>query len=193
MLAAPNVSADHGAPPHRPRHTQSVAVGIALGVAWLAMRPMLTGLGLALVGAVAAVPAAWTSRRRWRNAAVSASEQPDNERRQPPDARLPGRVERTGCDRVPEIGGGTSMITCVEQLISEYVDGDLSPPVARELEDHLRVCAECRVLLVDYCALVAATHLLAANKRGTGDHGRSPMEMLVRNGLGQARTSDLLA
>jgi len=85
------------------------------------------------------------------------------------------------------------MITCVEQLISEYVDGDLPPAVARELEDHLRVCAECRVLLLDYCALVAATHLLAASKHGTGDYDRTATEIRNRNGFGQARASDLLA
>ena len=85
------------------------------------------------------------------------------------------------------------MIMCVEQLISEYVDGDLSPAVARELENHLLVCAECRVLLLDYCALVTATHLLAASKHGTGDYGRSAAEIRDRNRFGQARTSDLLA
>jgi anti-sigma factor RsiW len=37
------------------------------------------------------------------------------------------------------------MITCAEQLISEYIDGDLSPAVARELEDHFRRCANCLV------------------------------------------------
>jgi len=193
MLAAPNVSADHGAPTPRPRRAQSVVVGIALGVAWLAMRPMLTGFGLALVGVAAAVPAAWTSRRGWRKKTLSARERHNNERRQPPDAPPPGRVDRTGCNRASEFDGGESMITCVEQLISEYVDGDLPPAVARQLEDHLRVCAECRVLLLDYCALVAATHLLAVSKHGTGDYGRSATEIRVRNGFGQARTSDLLA
>lgn len=72
MSAAPNVNADRPAPTPGGRHAQSVAVGIALGVAWLAMRPMLTGFGLALVGAAAAVPAAWTSRRRWRTMSVGS-------------------------------------------------------------------------------------------------------------------------
>ena len=85
------------------------------------------------------------------------------------------------------------MITCVEQLISEYVDGDLPPAVARELEDHFRICAECRVLLLEYCTLVAATHLLAEKRVYTGYTGRSASEIRHRNGFGQARTSNLLA
>jgi anti-sigma factor RsiW len=85
------------------------------------------------------------------------------------------------------------MITCVEQLISEYVDGDLSPAVARDLEDHLRICAECRVLLLDYCGLVAAAHLLAARRHRPGDYARRAAEIRHRNGFGQARTSGLLA
>ena len=76
------------------------------------------------------------------------------------------------------------MITCAEQLISEYIDGELPPAVARELEDHLRICAECRVLLMEYCSLVAATHLLAAGRDRTGDYGRSAAEIRHRNGLG---------
>ena len=85
------------------------------------------------------------------------------------------------------------MIMCVEQLISEYVDGDLPPAVARELEDHFCICAECRVLLLEYYSLVAATHLLAAGRDRTGDDDRSATEIRHRNGLGQARTSDLVA
>jgi len=86
------------------------------------------------------------------------------------------------------------MITCVEQLISEYVDGDLPPAAARELEDHFHLCAECRVFLLKYCSLVAATQLLAAaNRAHTGEYGRSATEIRHRNGFGQARTSDLLA
>jgi anti-sigma factor RsiW len=53
------------------------------------------------------------------------------------------------------------MINCAEQLISEYVDGDLAPATALELEHHLWTCAHCRALLLDYRALIAATHLLA--------------------------------
>ena len=63
MSAAPNVDADQRAPTPRLPHAHAVVVGIALGVAWLAMRPMLTGVGLAVVGFVAAVPIAWTWRR----------------------------------------------------------------------------------------------------------------------------------
>lgn len=39
-------------------------------------------------------------------------------------------------------------IMCAEQLISEYVDGDLSPSAAGKLEDHFDVCMECRTLLM---------------------------------------------
>lgn len=82
---------------------------------------------------------------------------------------------------------------CFEQLISEYVDGDLSPAVAREVEDHLRGCAECRALLLEYYALVSATHLLASRTGHTGGDGRRATEIRPRDGFGQARTSDLLA
>jgi anti-sigma factor RsiW len=85
------------------------------------------------------------------------------------------------------------MVTCVEQLISEYVDGDLPPAVARELEQHLGVCAECRAILVEYCALVAATHLLAVTRWSGRRLGPSENQLHQRNALGQARTSDQLA
>ena len=85
------------------------------------------------------------------------------------------------------------MIRCTEQLISEYVDGDLPPAIARELEDHFRICTECRMLLLEYYSLVTATHLLAARREHTGDDGRSATEIRHRHGFGQARTSDLLA
>ena len=85
------------------------------------------------------------------------------------------------------------MITCVERLISEYVDGELSPAVARELEDHFRVCTECRVLLSEYCSLVAAAHFLAVSREHTVDDGRSTTPVRHGLGFGQARTSDLLA
>jgi anti-sigma factor RsiW len=87
----------------------------------------------------------------------------------------------------------TSMFTCVEQLISEYVDGELSPAVARELEHHFRVCAECRVLLSEYCSLVEAAHFLAESRDHTVEDGRSATPVRHRFGFGQARTSDLLA
>ena len=86
------------------------------------------------------------------------------------------------------------MIMCLERLISEYVDGDLPPSVAHELEEHLSVCAECRAVLVEYCALVAATHLLAVTRRrGRGLHRSDSLALHERNVLGQARTSALLA
>ena len=176
-----------------PRHVGSVVVGMALGVAWLGMRPMLTGFGLAVVAFVAAAAIAWTWRRTRPERPISARERNEIERPHPPEAPIPGRVERMASDAASEFDGGTPMITCVEQLISEYIDGELPPAVARELEDHLRVCAECRVLLMEYCSLVAATHLLAAGRDRTGDYGRSATEIRHRNGLGQARTSDLLA
>jgi anti-sigma factor RsiW len=86
------------------------------------------------------------------------------------------------------------MMACAEQLISEYVDGDLPPAVARELEHHLSMCPECRAVLVEYCALVAATHLLGLARRhgGRSDPGEN-FTLDQRNELGQARTSDLLA
>lgn len=85
------------------------------------------------------------------------------------------------------------MITCVEQRISEYVDGDLPPAVARELEAHFVMCADCRALLLEYYALVSATHLLRVRMKGTADHEHSVTEIPHGNSFGQARTSDLLA
>jgi anti-sigma factor RsiW len=82
---------------------------------------------------------------------------------------------------------------CVEQLISEYVDGDLSPAQARNLEEHFEVCAECRAILLEYYTLVTATHLLAAGPRAAGDFRQAVTDLRRRNCLGQARTSDLLA
>ena len=80
MSAAPNASAEqYRAPTPSPRHAHSIVVGIALGMVWLAMRPMLTGFGLALVGAAAAVPAAWTRRRLRRETTASARKHVDNE------------------------------------------------------------------------------------------------------------------
>lgn len=166
---------------------------MALGVAWLAMRPMLTDVGLAVVACVAAGAVAWTWRRTRLEITISARERNQIERPHPPEAPIPDRVERIASDAAFEFDGGTPMITCVEQLISEYVDGDLPPAVARELEDHFCICPECRVLLLEYCSLVAATHLLAARRDRTGEYDRSATAIRRRNGLGQARTSDLMA
>jgi len=85
------------------------------------------------------------------------------------------------------------MIVCAEQLISEYVDGDLSPPLARALEEHFRVCAGCRAALLDYCLLVLATQLLAAKRQGVDRCQQIVAPPWRRNGLGQTRTSDPLA
>jgi predicted anti-sigma-YlaC factor YlaD len=85
------------------------------------------------------------------------------------------------------------MVACVEQLISEYVDGELPPSVARELEQHLGMCGACRAMLVEYCALVAATHLLAVTRWSGRRLDPTEHELHQRNVLGQARTSDLLA
>jgi anti-sigma factor RsiW len=84
---------------------------------------------------------------------------------------------------------------CAERLISEYVDGDLAPAVARQLEQHLMVCADCRVLLHDYRSLIAITQSLAL----TTPHARvdrpSPITEISsrRDILSQARISDLPA
>lgn len=71
MSAAPNVGAGHRAPMSTPRHAQSVVVGMALGVAWLAMRPMLTDVGLAVVAGVAAAAIAWPWHRTRRESSAS--------------------------------------------------------------------------------------------------------------------------
>jgi anti-sigma factor RsiW len=47
------------------------------------------------------------------------------------------------------------MVGCAEQLISEYIDGDLAPAAAREVEHHLWACASCRATFVDFRALLA--------------------------------------
>jgi len=52
------------------------------------------------------------------------------------------------------------MLGCSEQRLSEYIDGDLSPAGARELEHHLRSCPKCREVLLDLRALVAIVHLI---------------------------------
>jgi anti-sigma factor RsiW len=85
------------------------------------------------------------------------------------------------------------MIACTEQLISEYVDGDLSPSLTRVLEQHFRACAPWRAVLLDYCLLVAATHLLAVKRQRTSRLSTNATSAWRRNVLGQARTSDLLA
>lgn len=56
------------------------------------------------------------------------------------------------------------MLGCPEQLISEYIDGDLSPALARDVEHHLWVCEKCRATFLDFRALVAATRVLAAHR-----------------------------
>ena len=48
------------------------------------------------------------------------------------------------------------MLGYTEQLISEYVDGDLSSPLTRDLEHHRWVCQTCRATFLDFHALVAA-------------------------------------
>jgi predicted anti-sigma-YlaC factor YlaD len=85
------------------------------------------------------------------------------------------------------------MTECIERLISEYIDGELQPAVACELEDHFRTCAECRAVLSEYCSIVAATRFLAAARGRTGDRGGGAAEIFHRDGFGRARTSDLLA
>jgi hypothetical protein len=45
-----------------PHRNTSALVGVVLGVVWLAVRPMLTGLGLGAVGLVAAVAVGWAWR-----------------------------------------------------------------------------------------------------------------------------------
>lgn len=52
------------------------------------------------------------------------------------------------------------MIGCSERYISEYIDGELSPAIACELERHLWTCADCRALLREYQTLVSVTRLL---------------------------------
>ena len=84
------------------------------------------------------------------------------------------------------------MTECIERLISEYIDGELSPAAACELEDHFRTCGECRAILSEYRSIVAATRFLAAGGR-TRDHGRRAAQSLHHGGFGHARTSDLLA
>lgn len=49
---------------------------------------------------------------------------------------------------------------CNERLISEYIDGDLPPVQARQLEHHLWVCTHCRVVFLELRAIVAATKQL---------------------------------
>ena len=41
------------------------------------------------------------------------------------------------------------MMTCKDlvDLLSEYVDGELDPATARQLEEHLRGCVECTAFL----------------------------------------------
>ena len=56
------------------------------------------------------------------------------------------------------------MLGCTEQLISEYVDGDLSPALARNVEQHLWVCQRCRAIFLDFRTLVAVTRALAAQR-----------------------------
>jgi anti-sigma factor RsiW len=53
------------------------------------------------------------------------------------------------------------MLGCAEELVSEYVDGDLSPAAAREMERHLWACAKCREVFLDLRALIAGIRLVA--------------------------------
>ena len=52
-----------------------------------------------------------------------------------------------------------------------YVDGDLAPPVAREMERHLWTCARCRELFLDFRSLVAIVRLVAPRATGSATHG----------------------
>jgi anti-sigma factor RsiW len=82
---------------------------------------------------------------------------------------------------------------CVEQLISEYIDGDLSPAQARNLEDHFEVCPECRAVLLEYYTLVTATHSLGDRARFPGNVRQTVTGLRRSDCFGQARTSDLPA
>jgi hypothetical protein len=55
-----------------------------------------------------------------------------------------------------------SMLGCSEQLLSEYIDGDLSPTVAREVEHHLWSCAACRETFLELLELIAIVDLAFA-------------------------------
>lgn len=47
------------------------------------------------------------------------------------------------------------MLGCSEERLSEYIDGDLSPAAAREVEHHLWWCARCREMFLDLRMLLA--------------------------------------
>ena len=55
------------------------------------------------------------------------------------------------------------MFGCNEQLISEYIDGDLAPEAARLVEHHLWACPRCRTMFLDLRALLAAIRLVRAS------------------------------
>jgi len=83
---------------------------MALGVAWLAMRPMLTDVGLAVLACVAGVAIAWTWRRTRPEKLIAARERNTSERPHPPEAPIPDRVERIASDAASEFDGGVPMM-----------------------------------------------------------------------------------
>ena len=52
-----------------------------------------------------------------------------------------------------------------------YVDGDLAPAVAREMERHLWTCATCRELFLDIRAVIATVRLFARRPPGSASPG----------------------
>jgi anti-sigma factor RsiW len=51
-----------------------------------------------------------------------------------------------------------SVLSCAEAraLVSDYIDGDLAAPVARDLEAHLETCANCPPLYASLITSLAA-------------------------------------
>jgi len=82
------------------------------------------------------------------------------------------------------------MLGCTEQLISEYIDGDLSPALARDVEHHLWVCEKCRGIFLDFRALVAVTRVLGAHRFRQGTWRDAPG---VRDPFGQPSTGRIVS
>lgn len=71
------------------------------------------------------------------------------------------------------------------KLVSDYIDGELSQAAAVEVERHLWACQECRVLLRDFRAIVAAVQEQRQNDSMDAVATRAPLELAVvtvRNG-----------
>jgi anti-sigma factor RsiW len=83
------------------------------------------------------------------------------------------------------------MLRCVEQRLSEYIDGDLSPAEAREVAHHLWWCDSCREVFLAFRALLAAMRVVQPKRSHlSGPHADTTV---LRDAFGRRSTGRMFS